>query len=72
MDDETRTKYPVMTDEKKEPVAPKHGGVNEYIYLAPHKTLKTWAKFAAPPAETKTISVYIPRVEPFENVPITK
>ncbi len=71
MDDESRTKYPVMTDEKKNPVAPKHGGVNEYIYLGPHQTLKTWAKFAAPPAETKTISVYIPRVEPFENVPIT-
>ena len=72
MDDESRTKYPVMTDEKNNPVAPKHGGVNEYIYLGPHQTLKTWAKFAAPPAETKTISVYIPRVEPFENVPIMK
>ena len=70
MDDDSRTKYPVMTDEKNNPVAPKHGGVNEYIYLGPHQTLKTWAKFAAPPAETKTISVYIPRVEPFENVPI--
>ncbi len=31
-----------------------------------------WAKFAAPPAGTKTINVYIPRVKPFENVPITK
>jgi len=72
MDDESRTKYPVLTDEKKNPVAPKHGGENEFVYLGPHQTLKTWAKFAAPPAETKTISVYIPRVEPFENVPITK
>ena len=43
MDDESRTKYPVMTDEKKNPVAPKHGGVNEFVYLAPHQTLKTWA-----------------------------
>jgi len=70
MDDETRTKYPPLKDEDEHPIAPRHGGVNEYIYLAPHATLKTWAKFAAPPAETKTISVYIPRVEPFEDVPI--
>jgi hypothetical protein len=70
MDDESRTKYPVLTDSDQHPVAPRHGGVNEFVYLAPHQTLKTWAKFAAPPAETKTIGVYIPRVEPFENVPI--
>ena len=69
VDDQTRMKYPLLTV-KKEPIAPKHGGVNEFIYLAPHQTLKTWAKFAAPPAETNTISVYIPRVELFENVPI--
>jgi hypothetical protein len=70
LDDASHTKYEVMTDKDGHPIAPRHGGQNEFIYLAPHATLKTWAKFSAPPEEVKTINVYIPRVEPFENVPI--
>ena len=60
--DETGTKYPLTAAER-------HGKNGEVLFLAPLQTLKTWAKFAAPPKGTKTISIYIPGVV-FENVPL--
>lgn len=66
----------VAHDDNKLPIAPKMStserGCSGYICVGPKETLNTWAKFSAPPERVKTISVYIPRVEPFENVPITK
>jgi hypothetical protein len=39
--------------------------------LGPGKVLGTWAKFIAVPPEVKKISVFIPGVQPFEDVEIT-
>jgi hypothetical protein len=40
--------------------------------LGPKKTLGEWAKFMAPPADAKKISVFIPGTQPFEDVPISE
>jgi predicted transcriptional regulator len=42
------------------------------ISLAPGQVLTTWAKFPAPPTNVDKISIYISRVQPFEDVPIGK
>ncbi len=60
-------KYFILTDTEKAPLAPK------YISGTVEKggKLLWWAKFPAPPDEVKKINVVIPKVIPFEDVPIT-
>lgn len=61
-------KYFVLRDTDDEPLAPKElGGV----WLEKNKTALWWAKFPAPPASVKKINLIIPKVLPFEDVPIT-
>jgi hypothetical protein len=69
VDARSRMKYPVVRDTKGNLVAGKHGG-RKVVVLEPGKTLGTWAKFIAVPADTRKISVFIPGVAPFEDVPI--
>jgi hypothetical protein len=69
VDGRNRMKYPVVKDTRGEPVAGKHGP-GKVVMLGPKKTLGTWAKFIAVPAEVTKISVFIPGVQPFEDVPI--
>lgn len=64
-----RTKYPVVKDERGNPVAARHAA-GKVVVLGPKKTLGVWAKFIAVPMETKKISVFIPGTQPFEDVPI--
>ena len=67
-----KTKIPVMKDADRKPVSATHGKLNQLKITVPGKqTLKTWAKYSVP-ADTKTVSVVIPGVEPFENVPVTE
>jgi len=72
VDARNRTKYPVLKDNRGNLVAGKHGGPGKVVVLAPGKTLGTWAKFAAPPADARKISVFIPGVQPFEDVPVSE
>jgi hypothetical protein len=60
-------KYFVLKDTEGAPLAPK------YIEGNPNKGEKViwWAKFPAPPAEVKKINLIIPKVPPFEDIPIT-
>lgn len=60
-------KYFILTDTEKAPLAPKYisGDVEK------GGKLLWWAKFPAPPAEVKKINLVIPKVLPFEDVPIT-
>ncbi len=71
LDTVNHTKFTVLLDATKHPVAGTHGGQNSYIWLDPHGTLTTWAKFPAPPADVTTVTVSIPGTEPFEDVPIS-
>ena len=64
------TKYPVLKDTRGEPVGSAHAG-RKVVTLKPKQTLNQWAKFRTPPKDTTKISVYIPGVQPFEEVSIT-
>jgi hypothetical protein len=70
VDARNRMKYPVVKDTKGNLVAGKHGGKGKVFVLEPGRTLVTWAKFIAVPPDVKKISVFIPGVAPFEDVPI--
>jgi hypothetical protein len=39
--------------------------------IRPGDSIPWWAKFPAPPADVKAISLYIPIASPFEDLPIT-
>jgi hypothetical protein len=70
LDTVSHTKYTVVVDDDKHPIAGKHGGQNSYIYLAPHQSLVTWAKFPAPAAGVSKVTISIPGTDPFEDVPL--
>jgi len=71
VDARNRMKYPVVKDTRGNLVAGKHGGRRKVVVLEPKKTMGTWAKFIAVPPNVKTISVFIPGAQPFEDVPIS-
>jgi len=70
-DARNKMKYPVAKDQRGDPVAGKHAP-GKVVLLGPKKTLGTWAKFISIPPEVKKISVFIPGVDPFEDVDITE
>lgn len=72
IDPRNKKKYLVLKDEKGNPIAAKHEAKMKGIGLAPGQSLTTWAKFPAPPANVEKISVYLPGVQPFEDIPIGK
>ncbi len=76
VDEESGTKYYVLTDKEGHPLAP----ANDYIDpskrgiqrdIQPGKSLRVWMKFPAPPADVKVISLFLNETEPIEDVPIT-
>jgi len=70
-DARNKMKYPVAKDERGDPVAGKHAP-GKVVVLGPKKTISTWAKFISVPPEVKKISVFIPGVDPFEDVAISE
>jgi hypothetical protein len=72
VDARNKTKYPVLKDTRGDLVAGKHPGTRKVVVLEPKQTLGAWAKFAAPPADAKKISVFIPGTQPFEDVGISE
>lgn len=71
VDARNKMKYPVAKDARGDLVAGKHGGHKNVFVLAPRKTLETWAKSLAVHAGVRKISVFIPGVQPFEDVAIS-
>jgi hypothetical protein len=69
VDAANKTKYPVLKDTSGHLIAGKHAG-RKVVVLKAKETLSTWAKFPAPPPATKKVTVFIPGVEPFEDVTI--
>jgi hypothetical protein len=72
IDNANKTKYNLVTDANKHPVAGTHGNQNSYIFLGPNQTLVTWAKFPEVPADAEKVTVSIPGAPPFEEVPVRK
>lgn len=75
VDEESGTKYYVLTDKEGNSLASEHDyagssyGISEYV--EPGQTKRFWAKFPAPPAAVKTINIMFSQAEPVEDAPIT-
>jgi hypothetical protein len=70
IDGTNKKKYMVLKDAEGKPIAASHGSGS--IKLAAGKTLNTWAKYPAPPENVQKITLFLPGVAPFEDVPIAK
>lgn len=77
VDEESGTKYYVLTDKEGRSVASQHEylgadvyGINENVEAG--GTRRYWAKFPAPPPEVKVLTVFFDETEPFESAPITE
>jgi hypothetical protein len=75
VDEDSGTKYYVLTDKEKHGLASEHeylgsdtSGIDDYI--AAGGTGRYWMKMPAPPPPVKAISVFLSKVEPFESVAI--
>jgi len=68
VDSKNKKKYLIIKDTENQPLS----SALAYFEVGPGATKSAWAKFAAPPPDVSTISVYIPGAPPFENVPIAQ
>ena len=75
VDEENGTKYYALTDKEGHGLATEHEwggsgyGVSETVEAGGNK--RFWAKFPAPPAAVKTLTIIFSGTEPLEEVPIT-
>lgn len=69
IDPVNKKKYLVLKDAEGKPIAARHAS---NISVPAGQLLNTWAKFPAPPADVTKISIYIPHVAPFEDIPISQ
>ena len=70
VDPVNRKKYLIVRDANGLPVGGQDGDPNSGG-LPAGQTLTAWAKFSAPADDVEQISVYIPNVPPFEDIPIS-
>ena len=70
VDPVNRKKYLIVRDANDLPVGGQDGDPNRGG-LPAGQTLTAWAKFAAPADDVERISVYIPNVPLFEDIPIS-
>jgi hypothetical protein len=71
IDPVNRKKYLVITDSERNPLTSKHGDW-QGVTLAPGQVLSSWAKFPAPPPGVEKVTITLPGVPPYEDVPIVK
>jgi hypothetical protein len=73
IDDATSQRITVLKDNAGNWMAgPLDSGGKEVIAGDSGKTTQIWFKFPAPPLTTKTVSITIPGVAPFDAVPVTR
>ena len=65
-------KYEVLKDEKGTYIAALRSGYSNRWYekLAPGASYTLWMKFPAPPPEVKSVTLQLPGMPPFEDLPI--
>ena len=61
-------KYNFLADAEGKPII----DVSNRVFLGPGEQRLNWAKFPAPPATSKKISVNVPKFAPFEDVPVNE
>lgn len=71
IDPVNKKKYLVITDAEDRPLASQFRAAFGELILPAGQDTVAWARFPAPPESVETLSVYLPRVPPFEDVPIT-
>jgi hypothetical protein len=71
IDPVNKKKYLLLKDAEGTPIAARHGR-NQDITVGGGQNLSTWAKFPTPPSDVTRISIYIPKVAPFEDIPISQ
>lgn len=73
IDAANKKKYLLLMDSEGKPIAAKHAGsAGGSINIEPGQSITTWAKYPAPPAGVKKISLYITGAPPFEDVLISQ
>lgn len=72
IDDATSQRLGVLKDNAGNPMAAPLNSGGKEIRVNATKPAVIWAKFPAPPATSKTVSIAIPEVAPFDAVPITR
>jgi hypothetical protein len=65
-------KYEVLKDEKGTYIAALRSGWADRWYekLAPGQSFTLWMKFPAPPPDVKSVTLQLPGMSPFEDLPI--
>ena len=65
------TKLMVLKDSKGVAVAVPHGQHGEtFVEIKPKGSYLFWAKYPAPPAEAKKVTIYHPHSPPIEDIPV--
>jgi hypothetical protein len=74
IDDATSQRIGVLKDNAGNWMAAPMYSNNKELRVGGSKTApaQVWFKFPAPPATTKTVSITIPEVAPFDGVPVTR
>jgi hypothetical protein len=78
VDDATSRRYSVLKDQTGQYMAAPmidHNGnpiKSIYMYIAAEGDGVIWFKFPAPPPEAKTVSINVPTIAPFDNIPIQR
>jgi hypothetical protein len=77
VDEESGTKYYVLTDKEKHTLASQHEDLSYGSYgidesVAAGATARYWMKLPAPPPAVKAISLFFTKADPFESVAITE
>ncbi|HEY7461392.1 MAG TPA: hypothetical protein VIC59_05920 [Gemmatimonadota bacterium] len=72
LDTKNKTKLEVVKDADGQPIAARNETMAFSAKIGPKETVNTWAKFAAPPADVKTVTVNLPGAAPFEDVTISE
>jgi hypothetical protein len=75
VDEDSGTKYYVLTDKEKHALASEHTYLGADTYgveenIEPGASARFWMKLPAPPPAVKAISIFLSKVEPFESVAI--
>lgn len=73
IDDATSQRLGVLKDNAGNPMAaPLYNSDGKELRIDATKPAVVWAKFPAPPVTSKTVSIAVPQVGPFDAVPITR
>jgi len=65
-------KYFILKDSEGTYLTPQASGTGSlFVNLEPNGQYTWWAKYPAPPAEVKTVTLYMKLAAPFEDIPVS-